>query len=476
MTSSSGERRCARALCTARSDVRPIRAPPLARPGSALAPLPRLARVGRPDRDGPRRGVGNRRGGDRARAPHRPLRRRSRPERRDAHRRPPARRTGGTRRASALVHGNAEQLPFQDGEFDALTFTYLLRYVDDPGATMRELARVTRSGGTIAARVRRPAGALAHALGALRSTRPAARRPRDLCGLARRRPLPWPEHPVLRAPPPEQLAELWRDSGIFDVRFRRLSFGGGVVCGADASESRAAPGVLRARTGGWRDYSRCSTRPTRSGICLCRDRRGARTDPSRRPPALGLAAFLLALGRRRARARRAQRTPAGDRIPDRILVVLATASIGGAATIGLAAAFEWTLLLLPFVVFGDVHRRGVQPRALRRPLPLRPLVRARLGRVSRSDGVRRRGRDPSAQMPCSPQRSRRSSAWRSGSSRRRCARSGAVPIASPGRSRSRTVARSRSPRRACCALPSGPTSTHLGDRRARAGAARAAPW
>ena len=49
-----------------------------------------------------------------------------------------------------LVHGNAEQLPFQDGEFDALTFTYLLRYVDDPGATMRELARVTRSGGTIA--------------------------------------------------------------------------------------------------------------------------------------------------------------------------------------------------------------------------------------------------------------------------------------------------------------------------------------
>ncbi len=49
-----------------------------------------------------------------------------------------------------LVHGNAERLPFSDGEFDALTFTYLLRYVDDPGATMRELVRVTRSGGTIA--------------------------------------------------------------------------------------------------------------------------------------------------------------------------------------------------------------------------------------------------------------------------------------------------------------------------------------
>ncbi len=44
----------------------------------------------------------------------------------------------------------AEALPFADGEFDHLTFTYLLRYVDDPGATLRELARVVRPGGTIA--------------------------------------------------------------------------------------------------------------------------------------------------------------------------------------------------------------------------------------------------------------------------------------------------------------------------------------
>ena len=46
--------------------------------------------------------------------------------------------------------GRAESLPFEDGSFDALTFTYLLRYVDDPAATMRELARVVRPGGTIA--------------------------------------------------------------------------------------------------------------------------------------------------------------------------------------------------------------------------------------------------------------------------------------------------------------------------------------
>jgi demethylmenaquinone methyltransferase/2-methoxy-6-polyprenyl-1,4-benzoquinol methylase len=49
-----------------------------------------------------------------------------------------------------LVQGTAERLPFGDGEFDALSFTYLLRYVDDPYATLRELARVVRPGGTMA--------------------------------------------------------------------------------------------------------------------------------------------------------------------------------------------------------------------------------------------------------------------------------------------------------------------------------------
>jgi len=49
-----------------------------------------------------------------------------------------------------LVEGRAEELPFPDAEFDALTFTYLLRYVDDPAATLGELVRVVRPGGTIA--------------------------------------------------------------------------------------------------------------------------------------------------------------------------------------------------------------------------------------------------------------------------------------------------------------------------------------
>lgn len=49
-----------------------------------------------------------------------------------------------------LIIGRGEQLPFADGTFDALTFTYLMRYVADPAATIRELARVVRPGGCIA--------------------------------------------------------------------------------------------------------------------------------------------------------------------------------------------------------------------------------------------------------------------------------------------------------------------------------------
>lgn len=50
----------------------------------------------------------------------------------------------------ALVMGQAERLPFADGTFDTLTFTYLLRYVEDPEATLRELARVLKPGATAA--------------------------------------------------------------------------------------------------------------------------------------------------------------------------------------------------------------------------------------------------------------------------------------------------------------------------------------
>jgi demethylmenaquinone methyltransferase/2-methoxy-6-polyprenyl-1,4-benzoquinol methylase len=49
-----------------------------------------------------------------------------------------------------LEVGRAEGLAFDDASFDAVSFTYLLRYVEDPSATMAELTRVLRPGGVMA--------------------------------------------------------------------------------------------------------------------------------------------------------------------------------------------------------------------------------------------------------------------------------------------------------------------------------------
>lgn len=59
-------------------------------------------------------------------------------------------RSAGLDERVSLVLARGEQLPFADATFDALTFTYLLRYLRDPGATLDELARVVKPGGPIA--------------------------------------------------------------------------------------------------------------------------------------------------------------------------------------------------------------------------------------------------------------------------------------------------------------------------------------
>jgi len=130
-----------------------------------------------------------------------------------------------------LFEGTADSLPFPDRAFDALTFTYLLRYVPDPAATLRELARVVRPGGTIAGlefglphapwrslwelyvRVGLPAAG--------RVISPGWAQVGDFLG------------PSIRGfyerYPEPRLLELWWDAGIRDVRARRLSLGGGIV-------------------------------------------------------------------------------------------------------------------------------------------------------------------------------------------------------------------------------------------------------
>ncbi|HEY6276121.1 MAG TPA: class I SAM-dependent methyltransferase [Streptosporangiaceae bacterium] len=59
-------------------------------------------------------------------------------------------RRPGQRGRVALAGGRADQLPFADASFDAVTFSYLLRYVPDPAATVAEMARCLRPGGTMA--------------------------------------------------------------------------------------------------------------------------------------------------------------------------------------------------------------------------------------------------------------------------------------------------------------------------------------
>ncbi|MDX6478925.1 MAG: demethylmenaquinone methyltransferase / 2-methoxy-6-polyprenyl,4-benzoquinol methylase [Gaiellaceae bacterium] len=130
-----------------------------------------------------------------------------------------------------LVEGRAEDMPFADASFDALTFTYLLRYVDDPAATLKELARVVRVGGTIASLefavprgLWRPAWELYVRLGlpaAGRVLSPGWHEVGRFLGPSIRGF--YARYPLAR------VLELWREAGIEDVQARRLSLGGGVV-------------------------------------------------------------------------------------------------------------------------------------------------------------------------------------------------------------------------------------------------------
>jgi demethylmenaquinone methyltransferase / 2-methoxy-6-polyprenyl-1,4-benzoquinol methylase len=131
-----------------------------------------------------------------------------------------------------LHEARAEELPFADEAFDGLIFTYLLRYVDDPAATMGELARVLRP--------RAPIAMLEFSLPRNSLLRvPWEAYVRVGLPLAGRLISPgWAEVGRFLGPsirdfwtrwPLENLLDLWRAAGIVDVRARQLSFGGGIV-------------------------------------------------------------------------------------------------------------------------------------------------------------------------------------------------------------------------------------------------------
>jgi demethylmenaquinone methyltransferase / 2-methoxy-6-polyprenyl-1,4-benzoquinol methylase len=131
-----------------------------------------------------------------------------------------------------LVRGEAESMPFADSEFDHLTFTYLMRYVEDPGATLAELARVVKPGGRIASlEFMLPPNPIARAL-----WRAYTRLAMPVLGRLISRD--WYEVGRFLGPsitgfyerlPLNRQLELWRDAGVRDARARVMSLGGGVV-------------------------------------------------------------------------------------------------------------------------------------------------------------------------------------------------------------------------------------------------------
>jgi demethylmenaquinone methyltransferase / 2-methoxy-6-polyprenyl-1,4-benzoquinol methylase len=138
----------------------------------------------------------------------------------------------------------AERLPFEDAQFDHVTFTYLLRYIDDPGATLEELARVLKPGGRIASvEFGVPSNALLRALW-------RAYTRIGLPALGRLVSRDWYEVGRFLGPsietfnndyPLEAQRRLWEAAGLRDVQIRRMSFGAGVVMSATRDGDAASP-------------------------------------------------------------------------------------------------------------------------------------------------------------------------------------------------------------------------------------------
>ncbi len=155
-----------------------------------------------------------------------------------------------------LLEGQAEALPFADESFDALTFTYLLRYVEDPAATVAELARVVAPGGRVASlEFGVPSPAPARAAWRLYTAV-------GLPTLGRLASREWGQVGRFLGPsirgfyahhPLERIVGYWRAAGLEDVSVRRMSLGGGIVMsGSKRADTPPAPrdGGSGARGGG----------------------------------------------------------------------------------------------------------------------------------------------------------------------------------------------------------------------------------
>ena len=264
---------------------------------------------------------------------------------------------------AGLVHARAEALPFADASFDHVTFTYLLRYVDDPAATLRELARVLRPGGHLATLEFGVPGGPAYPLWWLytRAVLPLAgwivsRRWRDvgaflgpsIDGFYRR-------HPQAR------IESYWRAAGLTELHVRRMSLGGGTVMSATRSSAvpteMGGPGLGAAfyalRPGGWRDYWTLLHPPYTLWL-VSNALLGAAVAPAPDPRIVagGLLAFGLAVGVAAHAFDELQGRPLATRIPSAVLVALGTIALLIAVGLGFAALPLVGAGLLAFVAVG----------------------------------------------------------------------------------------------------------------------------
>jgi demethylmenaquinone methyltransferase/2-methoxy-6-polyprenyl-1,4-benzoquinol methylase len=132
----------------------------------------------------------------------------------------------------SLVLGQAERLPFPDRSFDAVTFTYLLRYVDDPAVTVAELARVLEPGGVLA-NLEFLVPLHAPWRGAwwmyTRMILPVAGRMASAAWYRTGRFLGPSISGFYRRYPVAEQVGWWRAAGLVGVRYRPMSLGGGIV-------------------------------------------------------------------------------------------------------------------------------------------------------------------------------------------------------------------------------------------------------
>ena len=290
-----------------------------------------------------------------------------------------------------LVRARAESLPFADDSFDHVTFTYLMRYVDDPAATMRELARVVRPGGRLVALdFGVPPNPIVRALWQVYTTiglplvgRVISERWSSVGAFLRG---------SIERFDREHGADVerdWTDAGLREIRVERMSFGAGVVMSAvkaGATEGPQGQGPLGAERptgsrlrrpepggprreqrvsvapafyalegGGWRDYWTLLHPPYTlwhlSYVLL-----GAALAPMPDPRIVAgaLIAFFLAVGVASHTFDELQGRPLGTRIPSSVLLALGSLALIGAVALGIAAAAMLGPWFLAIVVIGTL--------------------------------------------------------------------------------------------------------------------------